>query len=223
MKKSRFTESQIVAILKEGEGGVAVAQLTRKHGISAATYYHWQSKYAGAVVAELKRLRDLEAENAKLKSRPACASNVLSFAHPGLYRERGTTPASFRPPIAAARTEGDPPVISGQGALRDPRRAPARGYRRSRGSGAHHIQRVFPAVGAGVSASVHRYSRTRARAIQCLPDSPLQNAGVQSRPAAGAGSKQLTPNSKDHVPPCEDDIRDGIGGSPEGIVNLGWG
>src|SRR5215470_2532375 len=67
MKKSRFTESQIVAILKEGEAGVAVAQLTRKHGISAATYYHWKSKYAGAGVGELKRLRELEAENAKLK------------------------------------------------------------------------------------------------------------------------------------------------------------
>src|SRR5512141_1378381 len=67
MKKSRFTESQIVAILKEGEAGVAVAQLTRKHGISAATYYHWKSKYGGAGVSELKRLRELEAENAKLK------------------------------------------------------------------------------------------------------------------------------------------------------------
>jgi putative transposase len=67
MKKSRFSESQIVAILKEGEAGVAVAQLARKHGISAATYYHWKSKYAGAGVAELKRLRELEAENAKLK------------------------------------------------------------------------------------------------------------------------------------------------------------
>ena len=44
MKKSRFSESQIVAILKEGEAGVSVAQLTRKHGISAATYYHWKSK-----------------------------------------------------------------------------------------------------------------------------------------------------------------------------------
>ena len=67
MKKSRFTESQIVAMLKEGEAGVPVAQLTRKHGISAATYYHWKSKYAGAGVAELKRLRELEAENSKLK------------------------------------------------------------------------------------------------------------------------------------------------------------
>jgi putative transposase len=67
MKKSRFTESQIVAILKEGEAGLAVAQLARKHGISAATYYHWKSRYAGAGIAELKRLRELEAENAKLK------------------------------------------------------------------------------------------------------------------------------------------------------------
>src|SRR6266540_2699384 len=67
MKKSRFTESQIVAILKEREAGLPVAQLARKHGISAATYYHWESKYAGAGVAELKRSRELEAENSKLK------------------------------------------------------------------------------------------------------------------------------------------------------------
>ena len=67
MKKSRFTESQIVAILKEGEAGLAVAQLARKHGISAATYYYWKSKYAGAGMPELRRLRELEAENAKLK------------------------------------------------------------------------------------------------------------------------------------------------------------
>jgi len=67
MKKSRFTESQVVAILKEGEAGLAVAQLARKYGISAATYYHWKSKYAGAGVPELKRLRELEEENAKLK------------------------------------------------------------------------------------------------------------------------------------------------------------
>jgi putative transposase len=56
-----------VAILKEGEAGVAVAQLTRKHGISAATYCHWKSEDTGAGVPELKRLRELEAENAKLK------------------------------------------------------------------------------------------------------------------------------------------------------------
>ncbi len=67
MKKSRFSESQIVAILKEGDAGVSVAQVLRQHGISQATYYNWKAKYGGASVAELKRLRELEAENAKLK------------------------------------------------------------------------------------------------------------------------------------------------------------
>jgi putative transposase len=65
--RHRFTKSQIVAILKEGEAGVGVAQLTRQHGISAATYCHWKSKYSGAGVSELKRLRELEPANAKLK------------------------------------------------------------------------------------------------------------------------------------------------------------
>lgn len=59
MKKSRFTEPQVLAILKEGESGLAVAQLARRYRISAATYYHWKSKYAGAGVPEV--------ENAKLK------------------------------------------------------------------------------------------------------------------------------------------------------------
>jgi putative transposase len=67
MKKSKFSESQIVAILKEGEAGVPVAQILRKHGISHATFYKWKPKYGGASVAELKRLRELEGENAKLK------------------------------------------------------------------------------------------------------------------------------------------------------------
>jgi len=67
MKKSQFTESQILAVLKEGEAGVPVAQIMRKHGISQATYYNWKSKYGGASVAELKRLKELQAENAKLK------------------------------------------------------------------------------------------------------------------------------------------------------------
>jgi putative transposase len=68
MKKSKFSESQIVAILKEGEAGVAVEQILRKHGISRATYYYgWKSKYGGASVTDLKRLKELEAENSKLK------------------------------------------------------------------------------------------------------------------------------------------------------------
>jgi len=67
LKKSRFTESQIVAVLKEGEAGVPVAELCRTHGISNATYYQWKSKYSGVQVSELQRLRELEAENARLK------------------------------------------------------------------------------------------------------------------------------------------------------------
>ena len=67
MRKSRFTESQIVSILKDGDAGVPLAELVRKHGISRATYFNWKSKYAGATVADFKRMKELEAENAKLK------------------------------------------------------------------------------------------------------------------------------------------------------------
>ena len=67
MKRSRFTEEQIIAILKEQEAGVPVAELCRKHGMSDASFYNWKAKYAGLEVSEAKRMRSLESENAKLK------------------------------------------------------------------------------------------------------------------------------------------------------------
>jgi putative transposase len=67
MRKSKFSESQIMGILAEGEAGLAVGEVCRKHGISSATYYQWKSKYAGMSVPELKRVKELEAENARLK------------------------------------------------------------------------------------------------------------------------------------------------------------
>jgi putative transposase len=67
MRKSKFSETQIVAMLKNAESGVPVADLLRKHGVSKATFFKWRSKYGGATVSDVKRLRELEAENAKLK------------------------------------------------------------------------------------------------------------------------------------------------------------
>ena len=67
MKKSRFTETQIVSILKQADAGVPVKDICRQAGISVATYYQWKSKYGGLEASELRRVKDLEAENAKLK------------------------------------------------------------------------------------------------------------------------------------------------------------
>ena len=67
MRKSKFSETQIVGILKDAEAGVAVNDLLRTHGISRGTFFTWRSKYGGASVSDVTRLRELEAENAKLK------------------------------------------------------------------------------------------------------------------------------------------------------------
>lgn len=67
MKKSRFTETQIVSILKQADAGMAVKDVCRQAGISVATYYQWKSKYGGMEASDLKRVRELEAENSRLK------------------------------------------------------------------------------------------------------------------------------------------------------------
>lgn len=67
MKRKRFTEEQIIKILKEHEAGVRVPDLARQHGVCENTLYRWKSKYGGMEVSEAKRLRELEAENARLK------------------------------------------------------------------------------------------------------------------------------------------------------------
>jgi putative transposase len=67
MKKSRFSEEKIISILREADAGVKVAELARKHGISPATFYQWKAKYGGLDVSQLRRLKELELENSKLK------------------------------------------------------------------------------------------------------------------------------------------------------------
>lgn len=88
MKKSRFTESQIFSILKEVDAGMKVETVCRKHGISNATYYNWKAKYGGMDTSELKRMRELEEESAKLKKMFADVS-LQNQAMKELFAKKG--------------------------------------------------------------------------------------------------------------------------------------
>jgi putative transposase len=67
MKAKRFTDEQIIAVLREAEAGAKAKELCRKHGISEPTFYNWKAKYAGMTASDVRRLKDLEAENGKLQ------------------------------------------------------------------------------------------------------------------------------------------------------------
>ncbi len=88
MKKSRYTESQIIAVLKEVDAGRKVEEVCRQHGISSATYYNWKSKYGGMEASDVKRLKELEEENAKLKKMFADVS-LENHAIKELFAKKG--------------------------------------------------------------------------------------------------------------------------------------
>jgi putative transposase len=99
MKRGRFSEEQIVGILKEHEAGRKIAELAREHGVSEATLYGWNSKYGGMGVGKAQRLRSLEDENRRLKQlvadlihRPCCLENRLA----GRENQKDATSATWR-------------------------------------------------------------------------------------------------------------------------------
>ena len=87
MKKTRFTEEQILKVLKEYQAGKKVTDICREHGISDVTFYNWKSKYRGMQLSELKRLRELESENGKLK-RIVAELNLENYALKDLIEKK---------------------------------------------------------------------------------------------------------------------------------------
>ncbi len=87
MKKARFTEEQILKVLKEYQAGKKVTDISREYGISDVTFYNWKSKYSGVELSELKRLRDLESENSKLK-RIVAELNLENYALKDLIEKK---------------------------------------------------------------------------------------------------------------------------------------
>ena len=80
MKNSRFSEKKIIAVLKQAEAGVKIAELTRKNGVTEATLYNWKARYGGMDASQLRRLKELEGENLRLK----CKYAELSLTHHAL-------------------------------------------------------------------------------------------------------------------------------------------
>ena len=107
MKASKFSEAQITFVLKQAEDGSAVAEVCRKAGISEATFYNWRKKYAGLMPAEMRRLRQLEDENSKLKrigGRPVFGQGGVELATGRKIRDsRLSTPYSRFSPAVDAR------------------------------------------------------------------------------------------------------------------------
>ncbi|WP_408015293.1 IS3 family transposase [Sandaracinobacteroides hominis] len=104
MKRSRFSDEQIIAIVKEQEAGMATAEVCRRHGISLATFYKWKAKYGGLEVSEAKRLRSLEDENAKLKKLLAEAMLDIAVLK-DISAQKMVTPDAKRNAVAHAREQ----------------------------------------------------------------------------------------------------------------------